>query len=160
MESRLYLYLARRDKKGMKVLATFKGPLYPATRVTDIESLNMPKDLERKVARMIHEERMLWEPWIEGVESYNDLRDSLRGRGYSNIPSFHTPVLLETSTKIGDEPNLEEGVKTMIRRGSRQSTAASNQSSVNKKASRVNLDQKLFPFNFGNRSPVFRKFKS
>ena len=78
MEStRVYLYLARRDKKGMKVLATFNGPSYPATRVTDVASLSMSPELERKVSRTIHEDRMMWEPWIEGVRSYDELRQSL-----------------------------------------------------------------------------------
>lgn len=85
MES-LYLYLARRDKKGVRLLATLKGNHSSATRLGDIKTLQLPAEMERELADVIHENRMYWEPWIESATSFQDLKSKLAKRGYKELP--------------------------------------------------------------------------
>ena len=83
----LYLYLARRDKKGIKVVSGFgfKGKAY-AARVEDISRLGLNPHMSATVAREAYENRMEYELFVESAESFDDLRISLQNRGYSNLP--------------------------------------------------------------------------
>jgi hypothetical protein len=45
-----------------------------------------------EIANTIHENRMLWEPWIESAKDFQDLKESLRERGYTDLP-FRSPVM-------------------------------------------------------------------
>ena len=83
----LYLYLARRDKKGIKVVSGFgfKGKAY-AARVEDISRLGLNPQVSATVAREAYENRMEYELFVESAESFDDLRISLQNRGYSNLP--------------------------------------------------------------------------
>lgn len=163
-KTKLYLYLARRDKSDVKVLMTFPGPSYPATRIQNIKDLKLPDEVERELGRTIHENRMLWEPWIEGIDGYDSLRKSLMGRGYRNVPAFHTPKHAEISNVVTSKkglmsPNLQDPVKKMMRRKSHSESRSPNVSSVNEKSARINLDKKILPIDIGNDTPIFKKFK-
>ena len=89
MTNDLYFYLARRDKKGVRIIAKFQGTPQMATRISDISSL-VPPNLSGSLNQIIYDSRMLWEPWVESAESYADLRNSLEIRGYTNIPISST----------------------------------------------------------------------
>lgn len=83
----LYIYLARRDKKGIKVISgfNFEGKAY-AARVEDISRLGLSPQVSAKVAKEAYDNRMEYELFVESAESFEDLKSSLRGRGYSNLP--------------------------------------------------------------------------
>lgn len=83
---KIYLYLGRRDKKGIKILNVFRGAETAPMRVEDVKKLNLPNGIENEVINNIYHNRMLWEPWIESASDYNELKKSLRERGYTNIP--------------------------------------------------------------------------
>jgi len=94
-KKKLYLYLARRDKKGLKIISIFphaEGTDFPPTRVQDIQNLNLPSTIEPNVSKAVHDNRMMWEPWIEAASSYQDLKASLKARGYSNLPIHSMPM--------------------------------------------------------------------
>jgi len=127
---KLYLYLAKRDKKGFNLLSVFHhGYDFPATRVQDVSSLSLPAHLQTRISKTKHDERMLWELWIEGAESFEDLKQSLKDRGYSNIPVHSSPKheSQETTTRKKGEikkaspmPKTKilnkSSVKTMLRK--------------------------------------------
>lgn len=161
-KTKLYLYLARRDRSNIKVLTTFPGPIYPATRVKNIEDLKLPLELEKELSKTIRENRMLWEVWIEGAENYDSLRESLIARGYRNVPGFHSPQHAELAHAVTKKkgiivPSLESPMKTMTRRASHESVRSLNVSTMNKKTTRVNLDEKTLAINIRNDSPIFKK---
>jgi hypothetical protein len=85
--SSIYIYLARLDKKGIKVLSGFEygKKVYP-TRVRDITSLNLNPEILSKISKEAHENRMEYELYIESATSFNELRENLQKRGYSNLP--------------------------------------------------------------------------
>lgn len=97
----LYLYLARRDKKGIKILSMFdasKRQVIPATRIIDIKTLNLSSGLEASLSHTIYENRMLWEVWLESANDYEQLKQMLRQRGYTDIPIHSAPLHLAVNS--------------------------------------------------------------
>jgi hypothetical protein len=123
---RVYLYLAKRDKKGIKVLAVLKGHDCPPGRLADLKKLMLPPALEQQIEQKIHEDRMLWEPWLESAESFADLKKSLKDRGYKSLPLCSSPIFSpEKESVITDRGQMKympvvkpvvPQVKTMIRK--------------------------------------------
>ena len=115
--SDIYLFLARRDKTGIRVLAKFKGQNQLPSRISDIKSLNLPIDWTTNITKIIAESKMLWEPWIQSANSYNELIDALKVRGFSNIPMNsrleYNPANLQVP--IVNSSNLPNK-KTMLRK--------------------------------------------
>ena len=87
MKNSIYIYLARLDKKGIKVLSGFdySKKVYP-TRVRDLTSLNLNPEIAGKITKEAHEKRMEYELYVESASSFNELKLSLQKRGYSNLP--------------------------------------------------------------------------
>jgi hypothetical protein len=116
-----WLYLARRDKKGLKLLAIFSNtPFIPATRVQDIKTLHLSQELETELVKTTFEQRMLWELWIETAESYDSLKKAMRVRGYSNLPmqadAIHTPRTVVMDKKDARKVSKSNNTKTMLRK--------------------------------------------
>lgn len=110
-----YLYLAKRDGTTVKIIAhlSSKTEITP-TRLNDIKQLNLPAAWESAISRIVYNERMKWQAWIETAESYSDLRKSLHQRKFARIPPYSTPQVifpeLEEVKKVGKTK------KTMIQR--------------------------------------------
>lgn len=86
-KSNVYVYLARLDKKGIKVLATMSHntKVYP-TRVNDVRTLGLSRDLAHRVAAEQNQNRMDYELFVESAPSFESLKKSLTERGYNNLP--------------------------------------------------------------------------
>ena len=116
LTKKIYLYMTRRDKKGMKVLATFRGQAIQPTRVSSVQALGLSKDLSSKISLAIHEDRLLWEPWIEAADSFNDLRNSLKKRGYKtprrSSTQFPVAGIVESNVRGIDKVVTPSNVKT------------------------------------------------
>jgi len=85
-----YLYLAKRDKKGIKLLATFPGNTNPI-KVEDIGKLKLPENVKTEILNSINQNRMLYETWMESAENYQKLKENLTRRGFSNLSSYVPP---------------------------------------------------------------------
>lgn len=89
-----YLYLARRDKKGIKMLTVLphgKEGFLP-TRIENINILGLPEGISKELGSIIYKERMMWEVFLECSENYDTLAESLRKRGYESIPMHFAPI--------------------------------------------------------------------
>jgi hypothetical protein len=122
----LYLYLARRDKKGVKILTEFPASQnFPATRVTDLLSLNLPGTISAQIADAVHEHRMFWEPWLESADNFVDLRDKLRARGYNQLPIHAAAMYPDIPVPVAKEKVSQPALRlpttptyrTMMKRG-------------------------------------------
>lgn len=121
----MYLYLARRNKKGIKVLAILTGIPLETRRVTiaDIYSFGIPQQYMDEFKKVFHENRIKFEPWIEQAENYAELLSRLRKRGFTNLSLDGSPLfddIFDTSF-FGDEIQIETtGIKkikrTMLRK--------------------------------------------
>lgn len=83
----IYLYLTKRDKTGVRLLAKFQGRELLPTRLDDLSLLGLPITWELQLGDIIFNSRMLWEPWAESSDTFIELRTNLKKRGYSNVPS-------------------------------------------------------------------------
>ena len=94
---RIYLYLVRRDKKGCQVVLILQGLETSPVKLTDIHALKLQPHVLIELQTIIHEHRMDWEPWIESVDNYEQLRQNLIRRGYSKLPLKSNPLHSESS---------------------------------------------------------------
>lgn len=117
-KNKLYIYLAKLDRKGMEVIAAIphRTKVYP-TRVKDISSLG----LNPEVANFIHSKaaakRMTHEVFCESASSYEGLKDSLKERGYKNLPT-HQFTGYSKPSSVNDSALVTKD-STMLRRASR-----------------------------------------
>jgi len=117
-KNKLYLYLARRDKKGMEIVAAFpfSKKAFP-TRIEDLSKMNLAPEVVAKVLPKVTAKRMTHELYAESAGSYQELRESLRLRGYTSLPTHqftgHTGF-----TKV-NESSLITKESTMVQRSSR-----------------------------------------
>lgn len=101
-----YLYLARRDKKAVRLLAVFKtGKLGFLSRVNDVAKLNMPETMTKQIQKIVHEERMYWEPFLETAESYSKFIQSLKKQGYITLPPLESPEITAMDSPVASTPN-------------------------------------------------------
>lgn len=110
-----YLYLARRDKKGAKLVARLQSSIDVVSRVENIGLLNLPPNIENDVKKIAYDNRMQWELWIETIDSYESLRKSLAKRGYTQVSLNPVPMLSGMKLKV-NEVKLNKPPKTMISR--------------------------------------------
>lgn len=82
----IWIYLARRDKTGIRILSQFRGKKIMPTRVLNLPDLKLPTDYQEVLSKTIYDNRMMYEPWIESAADYASLRAKLKARGYTNIP--------------------------------------------------------------------------
>lgn len=108
---KIYLYLARRNKKGIEVLSVLDGSEHTAVRITDIAMLKLPAKFQSRIQKYVHEHRMHWELWLESADSYAELKERLKSRGYQNVPFYSGPIIEPDKEKV--VANLKD-VKTYI----------------------------------------------
>lgn len=96
----LYLYLARRDKTGVRILVKMQSREMLPVRIEDISTLNLPTGWEGQINQIIFDARMLWEPWVESADTYEELRASLKVRGYTNIPVNSQPEFTAANVQV------------------------------------------------------------
>lgn len=118
-KNEMYAYLARRDKKGVKIITSFphNNTISP-TRIDpkNLRSMNMDTGTHSKVFSEAHSNRMEYELYFETADSFESLRKSLAKRGYSKIPN-HKTSSMNGAVRINDHMLLGKE-STMIRRGS------------------------------------------
>jgi hypothetical protein len=117
----LYLYLARRDKSGVRIIARLAGREQLPIRLSGnlLATTGLPPTWYEEINQMIYDSRMLWEPWIQSANSYDEFRANLKTRGYSNIPISSQPEFAPSSvSEVTINNNYLPQIKTMIRKSS------------------------------------------
>lgn len=116
-KNNLYIYLARLDKKGVEIFASFRyGEKVFPTRVRDISSLGLDRGLSARLSSEHSSKKMTHEVYAESASSLDELRKSLAKRGYANLPS-HQFGGSPASSRVNRDALLTEE-STMIRRSS------------------------------------------
>lgn len=116
----IYVYLAKRDKSTVKILASFTygTKVYP-TKIDQnkIDMLGMNAQASSSMKRQMWENRMDYEMFVETADSFEDLKSSLRDRGYSHLPN-HQISSITNPGRINQNLLVTEK-STMIRPSSR-----------------------------------------
>lgn len=76
---------------------TMPGDCHP-TRLTD--QLKLPESIKDK----IYDNRMFWEPWVEGADTLAKLFINLKKRGYANLPVKTNPTLAVVASYVRTKP--------------------------------------------------------
>ena len=114
--AKIYLYLGRRDKKGLKLVSVLEGPATAPVRLRDVKLLNLPGNMEQEVARIVHDNRMYWEPWLESADCYESLKKAVRSRGYTQVPAHSNPLYLGDRIRRQAAVPPSKPVPSMLRR--------------------------------------------
>jgi len=129
-QARIFLYLGKRDKKGMKLLSIFPYRECPPTKISDVGSLKLPEDMQLGIENTLREHGLGWEIWMESASGYKELIDSLHSRGYKKLPAYCTPlhvpnlksmVVKSPTNPISPDVNsIGPQKKGMLRRGNKK----------------------------------------
>lgn len=111
----LYLYLVGRNKRGLKLITTLSGPTQRA-KVEDVSQLRLPIKLQLEVQKVIHENKMEYECWLESASSFEEIRQLARSRGITNIPNVNTSIIPVTTDVVSVGANNCPKIKTMLRK--------------------------------------------
>lgn len=90
---KLYLYLASRSKKGIKIITILQGKSTSASKLVDLKKLDLPLIWQLKIDKIIQDHKMLYEPWIESADSYHELKQRLINRDYKELPLGLVPLI-------------------------------------------------------------------
>jgi len=96
----LYIYLLKRDKKGVRIISHIKGSYLAPTKITDVSEFNLPGILAENLKNIISEAKLMWEPWAETTDTFINLRKSLKERGYLNVPVSNEPEFSYQGTEL------------------------------------------------------------
>lgn len=110
----LWIYLARRDKKGIKLVVTLQARAVLPSRLPNPADLRLPYGISQKIEKIVKENKMLWELWMESADNFSDLRESLKKRGYTELPVVNQPLIIPTAS-IEINSGLLPQNKTMLR---------------------------------------------
>lgn len=116
---RLYLFLANRNKQDVKLITILQGSEPVGSKVDDIFQLKLPQVWERRIAAIVHENRMHYNLMVESAITWDALRETLKERGYKNVPSGISPLLQMKAYVKAPVANTEacKSVKIMIQKG-------------------------------------------
>ena len=95
-----YIYLAKRDKKGIKILTIFLSQNHIPERLKNISDIPLDPNVSQKIEQIIYDNRLNWEPWIESAGTYEDLKAKLKKRGYIGIPLSSQPEIYSESIVV------------------------------------------------------------
>jgi len=114
--SRIYLYLAARNRRGIRVLATLQGPPLAATRISDLNDLGLSAQQIAEVKASVESNRMDWELWAESAKDSKELAANLKARGYQRVAPAR-PELSFGNYRVSCNHRMPDCTKTMIRKG-------------------------------------------
>ena len=113
----IWIYLARRDKKTIRLLTTLGTGQCLPTRLSNLGDLGISSESQAELSKIIHENRFEWEPWMESADSYRTLKRNLLYRGFGHLPLNNKleifPLEKVNPQKVIGSPTQ----KSMLRRG-------------------------------------------
>lgn len=112
----VYIYLARRDKGGVRILLVTRGNPVMSTRVDNIDILGLSVEVASELKQKIYDDRIYWEPWIESADTFEAYRAALKVRGYTNIPLSSQPEIYSVSSKPSVNTKVLPQKTIMIRK--------------------------------------------
>tara|TARA_Y100000296_G_C5044094_1_gene191370 strand:+ start:66 stop:386 length:321 start_codon:yes stop_codon:yes gene_type:complete len=104
------------------MVAVVQGPK-TVSRIDDVRQLQLSQNWESKVGKVMYDNRMDWELWVEHAESYKDLRRKLNLRGITGIPLSFNFLLDEMASYTNPENVNAKNVsktKVMTQRGNKK----------------------------------------
>jgi hypothetical protein len=107
-----YIYLAKRDKKGIKILTIFLSQRHIPERVKNFTDIPLDANIYQKIEQIAYDNRLNWELWIESAATYGELKTKLQKRGYLGLPLSSQPEIYAETKVINTLVNK----KVMVQR--------------------------------------------
>jgi len=123
MKNQIFIYLARRDKKGIKLITNFPNTTFCYPTKINYEkllNLNLSKNILNFTKTEFEKNKLLYELYIESATSPIEFRSSLIKRGFKNIPLQLINLRINEKSKINEDVLITKK-STMIRKKSDQS---------------------------------------
>ena len=101
---------------GIKIIIGLKSKqkIY-ATKISDLRTLNLKSNVHNIIEKEFLKNKMNYDLYAESANSFNDLKSSLRKRGYKNLPMHQ---LTEHASSFINNNVLVTERSTMLRRNS------------------------------------------
>lgn len=93
-----FLYLCKRDKKGVVLLLRLNGNQIPKTFLYDFENLGLTENIKSKCENYYNPLKLSWQIIIESANNFNDIKKRLYRDGYQNIQIDNSPLFLNLET--------------------------------------------------------------
>jgi len=89
-----FLYLCKRDKKGVLLLLTFNGDKIPKTFLNDFENIGLPENIRKKCEEYYNPLRFNWQIVVESDDNFDLIKKKLHKNGYKNIQFDNAPLFM------------------------------------------------------------------
>jgi hypothetical protein len=66
------------------------------------------------LTEIVYESRLEWEPWIESADSFDNIKDKIKKRGYTNLPISFIPEVRSNNIALTPEVYTSNLNKTKI----------------------------------------------
>lgn len=127
--NKLYIYIANRNKDGIKILTTLaSSQKINPTKIIDISKIGLEAELENNILNYYNNYKMYWDLFIESSDSYKNFKESLKNRGFYNLPLFSSNLFQEKFEPVVKTKQKQSYVtikskeikaKTMLRKNSK-----------------------------------------
>lgn len=87
-----FLYLCKRDKKGVVLLLTLSGGKIPITYLNNFDNIGLPDNIKQKCERYYDSLRFNWQIVVESNDSFDIIKKNLHKNGYKNIQFDNAPL--------------------------------------------------------------------
>lgn len=100
------------------MITVLQGESIISAQINDLSTLGLPALWENKIKQVINENKMLYEPWIESAKDFEDLKQRLKGRGFTGLPMGLNTIL--DTPAYGNAPKADTSScrikRTMMRK--------------------------------------------
>jgi hypothetical protein len=69
----------------------FSSQNHVPQRANNLSNIPMDVNVLQKIQQIAYDNRLNWEAWIESAETYDELKNKLKKRGYTGIPMSQQP---------------------------------------------------------------------
>lgn len=105
----MFIYLARRDKKGIKCIASFEydKKCFPS-KITNLENSISSIEIKKNIQEEIVKNKYIYEIYVETASSFIELKKSLLRRGYRNLPLQQSNLVMNSNQIINEKYLITE----------------------------------------------------
>jgi hypothetical protein len=86
----------------------------PPTRLQEMTGMSLPTTNVQKLTEIVYESRLEWEPWIESADSFDNIKEKIKRRGYTNLPISFIPEVGSNNIALTPEIYTSNLNKTKI----------------------------------------------
>ena len=84
--------------------------------MSDVNTLGLSAKNAAEIQKVIKENKMDWEPWLESAKDFASLKRNLSKRGYKGLPISNKPEIYYSTMKLKNVDKLPNQ-RIMMKRG-------------------------------------------